>query len=123
MVGYPRWLNTREDYLYVREHFPREQWEPAFQALLDEHMVWMNTGKLVNEADGIVDETHKVITVGGEEDGAPVQYYQYEYREDPNCKMFRLGFAIEEVENSKLTGGGASTAQETDNKTTRSIER
>jgi len=99
VVGFPRWLNTREDYLYVHEYSPREQWEPAFQALLDERVNWLNVGKLEGEDDGITDETHKVITVGGEEDGAPVQYYQYELKEDINCKMFRLGFTVEEVEN------------------------
>lgn len=97
MVGFPKWLNTKEDYLYVREHFSREQWEPVFQALLDARMAWLNVGQLNSEAEGITDDTHKVVVVGGE-DGMPVQYYQYEYKEDPNCRLFRLGFTVEEVQ-------------------------
>lgn len=98
MVGFPKWLNTKEDFLYIREHFPREQWEPVFQALLDERMAWLNVGRLKNEADGIADKAHKVFIVGGEEDGTPVQYYQYEYKEDENCRLFRLGFKADEVQ-------------------------
>lgn len=98
MVGFPKWLNTKEDYLYVREHFPREQWEPVFRALLDERMQWLNVGQLESEADGVTDETHKVV--GGESDmtEAPAKYYQYEYKEDLNCRLFKLGFTVEEVE-------------------------
>lgn len=98
MVGMPRWCNTKEDYLYVRKHFPREQWAPQFQALLDERMAWLNVGRLESAEDGITDETHKVITVGGEEDGTPVQYYQYEFQEDRNCKMLRFGFTAGEID-------------------------
>ena len=102
MVGFPKWLNTKEDYFYVREHFPHEQWEPVFQALLDERMTWLNIGQLASEEEGVTDNIHKVVTVGGEEDGTPVQYYQYEYKEDPNCKLFRLGFTVEEVKDLLL---------------------
>lgn len=97
MVGFPKWLNTKKDFLYIREHFPREQWQPVFQALLDERMAWLNVGRLESAADGITDETHKVVTVGGD-DGTPVQYYQYEYKEDENCRLFRLGFTVKDVQ-------------------------
>lgn len=97
MVGFPKHCNTKEDYLYVQEHFPREQWEPVFQALLDERLAWLNTGKL-KSVDGVTNKTHKVVTVGGEEDGTPLQHYQYEFKEDENCKLFRVGFTVEEVQ-------------------------
>ena len=98
MQGFPKWLNTREDYIYVKENFPPEQWKPVFQSLLDERMQWLNTGLLKNEADGVNDETHKVV--GGDSDmpDTPAQYYQYEFKEDPNCRMFKLGFTVDEVE-------------------------
>jgi hypothetical protein len=98
MIGFPRWCNTKEDFIYIREHFPREQWAPQFQALLDARMAWLNVSQLASEVEGITDDTHKVVTVGGEKDGTPVQYYQYEYREDKNCRLFQLGFTVEEVE-------------------------
>jgi hypothetical protein len=98
VVGFPKHLNTKQDYLYIKEHFPEEQWLPEFQRLMDDRMAWLNIGQLASEGDGIVDETHRVVTVGGEEEGVPVQYYQYEYKEDSNCKLFRLGFTVAEVE-------------------------
>lgn len=103
MIGFPKWFNTKQDYLYVKEHFPREQWLPHFQALLDTRMAWLNVGKLESPEQGITDETHKVVKVGGE-DGMPVEYYQYEYKEDPNCRLLRLGFTVEEVE--QIISGG-----------------
>lgn len=61
-------------------------------------MQWLNVGMLESDAQGVTDDTHKVVIVGGEDDGTPVQYYQYEYKEDPNCKLFRMGFTVSEVE-------------------------
>lgn len=98
MVGLPKWLNTREDYLYVKDNFPREQWEPVFRALLDERMAWLNVGRLESEAQGIINETHKVVLCGDDMPGGEIQYYQYEYREDPNCRLLQLGFTVEEVQ-------------------------
>ena len=40
MKGYPQHLNTKADYMYVRANFPREQWLPDFQALLDSTHDW-----------------------------------------------------------------------------------
>jgi len=98
MIGFPKWLNTKEDYAYVKDNFSPEQWKPVFRELLDERMQWLNTGLLQNESDGITDETHKVV--GGDADmpGTTPQYYQYEYMEDSNCRLFQLGFTVEEVE-------------------------
>lgn len=28
MVGFPKHLNTKEDYMYIKENFPTEQWKP-----------------------------------------------------------------------------------------------
>ena len=39
MKGYPKNLNTKFDYLYVKENFKRELWEKDFQNLLDTRMV------------------------------------------------------------------------------------
>ena len=95
MKGYPKYLNTKEDYLYVQTNFPKDKWMPSFQALLDDRMKWMQTGKLFDPSEGIEDDTHKIIKM---EDAEIIEYYQYEFREDPNCKLLRLGFTVEEVE-------------------------
>ena len=97
IVGYPIWLNSREDYDYVQKHFPKEQWEPDFQKLLDDSVKWLNVKKLANPADEIIDAKRKVETVE-KEDGAR-EYYQYELKNDPNCRMSRLGLTKKEVEN------------------------
>lgn len=99
MIGYPKYLNTKEDYLYVKENFPREDWEADFQLLLDTRMAWLSVGRLETPDAGITDETHKIVTVGDTDMSmGPVQYYQYKYREDPNCTLLRLGFTVSEVE-------------------------
>ena len=40
MQGFPKTLNTREDYEYVRLNFAKELWAPEFQALLDSNYGW-----------------------------------------------------------------------------------
>lgn len=96
MVGFPKALNSKFDYEFIRENFPIEKWRPAFQDLLDERMQWFNMGKIDSPEKGITDKTHKVIENPASDD-RPAEYYQYELREDPACKMFRLGFTADEV--------------------------
>jgi hypothetical protein len=99
MIGYPKYLNTKEDYLYVKDNFPRKDWESDFQRLLDTRMEWLNVGQLESSEAGVTDDTRKVVTVGEDDMSmGAVQHYQYEYREDPNCTLLRLGFTVDEVE-------------------------
>ncbi|MDD4601728.1 MAG: hypothetical protein PHQ46_11860 [Negativicutes bacterium] len=95
MIGYPKKLNSKFDYEFIRENFPRERWEGAYRALLDERLQWFCIGKINNGEDGAEDETHKIITT---EQNDSTEKYQYELREDPNCSLLRLGFTVEEVE-------------------------
>lgn len=95
MKGYPKTLNTKEDYEYVKENFPAEQWKPDYQKLLDSMNDWVPTGKLDSEDDGIVDDTHKITE---ENSGSEKKtYVQWEMQEIPTCKLNRLGFTVEEV--------------------------
>lgn len=96
MKGYPKTLNTKEDYLYVKEHFDRSQWLPEFQKLLDTRFGWFFEKHLDKESDGINDDTHKVVTLEIDSEN-PTAYDQYEYRENPQAKIFQLGFTVEEV--------------------------
>lgn len=95
MVGFPKHLNTEADYEYVRTHFPAAEWRPHWQALLDEKDAWLMTALLAEGDDGVVDETHKVVEVEG--DAGVVQRYQYEFKEDPNCKLFRVGLTANRI--------------------------
>ena len=95
MNGYPKNLNTREDYEYVLANFPREDWEQDFCDLLVTVYEWENVGKLKDGEEGITDETHRVeVCEMGE---STVERYQYEYKENPNAKIFRIGYTVDEV--------------------------
>lgn len=96
MKGFPKHLNTREDYEYIKANFPEEKWKPEYQLLLDSEYAWFFVQTLDSEDAGVTDATHKVVT---EEkmDGEGVIYQQYEYRVNPTCKLLRLGFTHDEV--------------------------
>lgn len=95
MVGYPKFLNTKEDYEFVRANFPKEQWASDFKALLNERYEWFNLGEI--EGEGVTDDTHKVVE--DKRDDETVVRYQYEYKENENARIYRLGYTVEEVEN------------------------
>ena len=91
-----RWLNTKFDYEYVKANFSEEIWRAKYQALLDDRMQWLNTGKLEKKTDGVtVKDSKKIVT--NKKDDDTEEHYQYEYKEDPNCKMKRVGFTEAEV--------------------------
>uniref|UniRef100_A0A6M3KSJ2 Uncharacterized protein n=1 Tax=viral metagenome TaxID=1070528 RepID=A0A6M3KSJ2_9ZZZZ len=91
MIGIPKHLNTKADYEYMRANFPKSAWRPFYQALLDEKDKWLMTKKLAADAVGVTDKAHKVV------ENEAAERYQYEFKQDPNCKLLRLGFAIKDV--------------------------
>lgn len=95
MVGYPKFLNTKEDYEFVRANFPKEEWESDFKALLNERYEWFNLGEI--EGEGVTDDTHKVVE--DKQDDGTITRYQYEYKENENARIYRLGYTVEEVES------------------------
>lgn len=95
MKGFPKHLNTKQDYIFVRENFPPEQWQPVWKELLESELNWFCTDKLANASAGLTDATHKVVE--SVTDDGQAEYYQYELRTDRNSKMQRLGFTVEEV--------------------------
>lgn len=97
MKGFPKWLNSKEDYLYVKDNFLREQWADKFQTLLDERLAWFNIGELAASEEGVTDDTHKVVEIEtmGEE---TKKRYQYELKENPDCMLYRLGFTVDEIQ-------------------------
>ena len=95
MQGYPKHLNTKTDYIYVKDNFPREEWAKDWQALLDSRKNWFFVATLADEKDGVTDETHKVVK---NDDGENVTYSQYELRDDETADIYRLGFTVEEVQ-------------------------
>ena len=91
MIGNPKYLNSRYDYEYVREHL--DNWKDYYQELYDSRLIWDNV-ELVG--DGITDATHRLIQSQDEEEN-PITIQQ-ELLLDVNCKLLRIGFTVEEVE-------------------------
>ena len=88
MRGFPKFLNTKQDYLNCMTEFPQET-KKSLQALLDGRFSWFDTA--VIEIDGVTDDTHRVVNTNDEK-------IQQELREDPNARIFKLGFTVAEVE-------------------------
>ena len=103
MKGYPQHLNTKADYIYVKENFKKELWEKDFQNLLDTRMDWFFVKNLNSQEEGLNDSTHKVVENKSEEldkDGKLIEkvtYSQFELKENPQCKLNLIGFTADEV--------------------------
>lgn len=97
MKGYPHHLNSKADYLYVHDNFPRAKWLPDFQALLDSRQDWFFEKHLANKEEGIEDDTHKVVEFKETEESEST-YDQYVLKEYEGAPIFRLGFTVEELE-------------------------
>jgi len=96
MRGFPKNLNTKADYLYVKENFPAEQWKPALQALLDSCKDWFFVKTLEEGEEAPISENYKVVEVeaqGGHEAHSDL----YELKCYETCKMKRLGFTEDEI--------------------------
>lgn len=92
MKGYPKHLNTKQDYEYVRNHFPKRKWEKDFQALLKSEKAWQVTKTLAEGKKGVEDETHKVIE-------SEEEIVQMELKRDENSKMKKIGYSPDEIHN------------------------
>ncbi len=91
MIGYPKYLNTKADYEYVRNNFPKEMWEKDFRALLENTHDWFFIRELETEEVPVLLENQKIEKT--EEKDCLFEYKYYE-----NCKLNRLGFTVEEIE-------------------------
>lgn len=102
MRGYPKHLNTKADYEFVKNDPYCKQFAADLKAeqqrLLDSRLVWETTKELAKEADGTTDATHRVIAETDEEGNT--KYIQQAKIEDPKAKMFRLGLTKIELESS-----------------------
>lgn len=100
MRGIPKHLNTKFDYEYIRNQ-NLTGWQKHYQALLDTRLNWFKTADLAPEDTGITDDIHRV-RIETDLDGGTIKYQQ-ELQEDPNCKLFRLGFTQTEVQTALTT--------------------
>ncbi len=93
MRGFPKILATKEDYEYVRTHFPKQQWQPHFQQLLDTRYEWFFDKQLTEDEVGIEDDTHKI-----EVDPQSETRYQFSLKLNENCKLKQLGYTVKQVQ-------------------------
>lgn len=98
MKGFPSFLNTKEDYEYIRNNFPKDQWLPCFENLLTSRQDWFFVKELADGEIGLSDDTHKIeIQLDQEVEGGKHRRYQFELRENPTCLMNTLGYTEQEV--------------------------
>ena len=95
MKGYPKHLNSKQDYYYVAEHFAREQWEKDWEALRQDTKAWINIGVIDSGEEGIVNDTHRVYTQV-EMDNTETRY-QYALVDNEHSLMKQLGITEEEI--------------------------
>lgn len=88
MRGFPKYLNTKQDYLNCMTDYPAET-KAALQELLNNRFIWQTTA--IIEDEGLTDDTHRVVDYGDEKE-------QQELIEDDTATIFRLGFTVKEVE-------------------------
>lgn len=91
MKGFPRVLNSYDDVINLKESHPAEL-RAYLQDILDYKDQWLVVGKLEEGDAGITDDTHKVVENKDSISGEVTERYQYEFKEDPNCYIFKLGF-------------------------------
>ena len=100
MKGFPKHLNTRYDVEYCLQNYP-EDTKAWLAQKLTEIKQWLVAGKLADGDVGVTNKTHKVVEVKDRESDKVTERYQYEYKDDPNCELFRLGFTRKEAEAIK----------------------
>lgn len=96
-------MNSKEDYLYIKDHFSKEQWLPAWKKLLEESKDWFFDKYLSTEDEATKDEYHKINkneSMQGEEVDASKAYTQMVYKTNPTAQLFRIGFTEEEVKST-----------------------
>lgn len=95
MKGFPKKLNSKEDYYYIKEHFEESQWRPKWEALLSWRTNWYASKVLSADAKGRTDSKHYIETYINEDETET--RVQYELRDDMSSDFFRFHFTEEEV--------------------------
>lgn len=96
MIGFPKHLNTKQDYLNCIGPYPA-QTKVALQLLIDSRFVWESIGILRADEEGINDgEQYKIIDIPDE--NGVISRHQYAFVEDRNASIFRLGYTAGDVE-------------------------
>ena len=93
MRGYPKHINTQADLktaMLVDANRTREM----LKSWINEREGWYVTSPLESQADGVTDETHRVVDQGDETS----EWYQQEWGALPNNMLDRIGLSKSEAE-------------------------
>ena len=91
MNGFPKTINNKQDITNLMAEYTTEA-KAYLQTVLDNKDQWLMTSKLEADDAGTTDTTHKVEELTDEND-VVTERYQYEFMEDPNGELYRLGYA------------------------------
>lgn len=91
MKGFPKQLNSYEDILNLQSSHP-EELKTYLQDILNNKDQWLMVSKLELTDEGVTSDTFKVVENTDTITKEVTEKYQYEFKEDPNCYIFRLGF-------------------------------
>ncbi len=100
MRGFPGNMNTKQDYRNCMKTMPEET-KAALQALLEARFIMVPVERAdgKNAVPGKGQEVRRVCLSSGPDgaDAAP-EAWLYARQEDPNARLFQLGFTVPEVE-------------------------
>jgi len=97
MNGYPKHINSKEDIMNIITDYPIET-KKFLEGLVESSSDWLVQSELKDSEVGIEDSTHKVVE--NKTDDVVTSRYQFEYREDSNAYLFKLGFtSLQEVKD------------------------
>ena len=91
MKGFPKTINNKQDITNLMAEYTTEA-KAYLQTVLDNKDQWLMTSKLEADDAGTTDTTHKVEEITDEND-VVTERYQYEFMEDINGELYRLGYA------------------------------
>lgn len=102
MIGFPKHLNTKQDYLNLLPVMPEET-KAALQKVFEGRFSWMPTKKLKASENPKETEVKKIVELPVEnldpEAEPQVERWLYELKEDENAWFFRLGFTVQEAQS------------------------
>jgi len=98
MKGFPKKLNSKEDYQNIIDDFGyTDEIKRAYQALLDTDNHYVFDKELASESDRTGPAPDYKVLKEKEMDGTE-KIMQYELIDNPNSKLKELGFTVSEVE-------------------------
>ena len=95
MRGFPRFFETRQDFLNCIQEWPDET-RAELRSLWQDRFSWGDERELEDGEEGVEDGTHRVVARPSP-DGDGVARVQQELAVDSRARVYRMGFTDAEV--------------------------